>query len=274
MVLPCGHTYVCSQCTKRLNRCMECREPLFLTGIVQPKASATPAVSSHYNNRGRYSPQPQTPEMSRPGQAEKVMLPIPKNLVLMSMMEAAQRQVRVDQGREAAREDSDDQSTKSSTRNEAEDEDEEYDLDKIISGLATLSGPCGTYAVKADNELCVVALDPRRRNTQVEEDSNHETVNVEPPYPLLAGQTIQVVCFDEGVAKLARGAGYILASHSQLVKGKLQTARLDARGSLMLCNSKLSFLYLQQSLGPEKRPAVSKACSRRFQAGARISNRH
>ena len=114
----------------------------------------------------------------------------------MSMMEAAQRQVRIDRGKDTARDDSDDQSTQSCNLNDAEDEDEEYDLDKIISGLATLSGPCGTYAVKADNELCVVALDPRRKSSQADEQSNQETVNVDPPYPLLAGQTVQVVCFD------------------------------------------------------------------------------
>lgn len=30
VILPCGHTYVCAQCAKRLDKCMECRKPLFI----------------------------------------------------------------------------------------------------------------------------------------------------------------------------------------------------------------------------------------------------
>jgi hypothetical protein len=35
------------------------------------------------------------------------------------------------------------------------------------------------------------------------------------------GQNLQVVDFVDGVAKLARGAGYVIASSEQLVKGML-----------------------------------------------------
>ncbi|GKY99936.1 hypothetical protein MPSEU_000947200 [Mayamaea pseudoterrestris] len=208
MVLPCGHTYVCGQCTKRLNRCMECREPLFLTGMVHQK----PTVPSLYNNRGRYSPQPQ--DYARPVPSEKIMLPIPKNLVLMSMMEAAQRQGKVINRIAVA-----EQSTTSNDLNGDEDE-EEYNLDRIISGLATIAGPCGTYAVKADDELWVVPRDPRRQSTNDTEDEEHgqEAMNADIPLPLHAGQTIQVSSFEDGVAKLARDAGFVVARVGQLVK--------------------------------------------------------
>jgi hypothetical protein len=150
------------------------------------------------------------------------MLPIPKNLVLMSMMEAALRQVSVVVRDRAmnSQKDFDEESTISSNLLDEEDEDEEYNLDKIISGLATLSGPCGTYAVKADNELCVVPLDPRRKTSKsTDEEKKHDEINVELPFALHAGQTLQVVNFEDGVAKLARGAGYVVASFRQLVKG-------------------------------------------------------
>ena len=34
VVLPCGHTYVCHLCANRLDKCMECRTPLY--ELVQP----------------------------------------------------------------------------------------------------------------------------------------------------------------------------------------------------------------------------------------------
>lgn len=133
----------------------------------------------------------------------------------MSMMEAAQRQTRIDQA-QTSRMDSDDQPD--SAIDNDDDDDEEYNLDKIISGLATLSGPCGTYAVKEEDELCVIATDPRMNLKTDEEKKLDETNNIL-PCPLRQGQTVQVVSFDDGVAKLARGAGFIVASYSQLVKG-------------------------------------------------------
>lgn len=95
-----------------------------------------------------------------------------------------------------------------------EEDEEEYDLDRIISGMATLSGPCGTYAVKDREGLAVLSMDPR--NTQDDEEKKDEQRE---PFSLEFGQTVQVVDFEDGVAKLARAQGYILATSSQLVKG-------------------------------------------------------
>jgi hypothetical protein len=217
MVLPCGHTYVCGKCTKRLNRCMECREPLFVTGVLLQKTSGNPvSTAPGTQNRGGYSPQPQTPDIHRnlTTAAEKIMLPIPKNLLLMSLMEAAQRQTRVDH---AFSKESDEQSTGSSVL----DDDEEYNLDKIISGISTLSGPCGTYAVKGDIELAVVPVDPTTQSN--DDEKNVDELNVDSTLLLHSGQTVQVVNFQHGVAKLARGTGYIVATSNELVKGKNET---------------------------------------------------
>ena len=119
---------------------------------------------------------------------------------------------------------------------EAEDEydDEEFNLDRIISGMATLSGPCGTYSVAVEEGVLVQPNDPRSPDdkgssigsTVYDDDEDHDGENDHPsgpqheePFTLHKGQTVQVVAFEDGVAKLARGAGYILASSTQLVKG-------------------------------------------------------
>jgi hypothetical protein len=121
----------------------------------------------------------------------KIPLSIPKNVVLISLMEAAQRQVLeskqqtrkggVDDKRDEDRrqkgigsnpngedddepdgdDDDDDSSAGSASDDDEEDDDEEFNLDRIISGMATLSGPCGTYAVTVDGQVVVQPNDPR-----------------------------------------------------------------------------------------------------------------
>jgi hypothetical protein len=238
VVLPCGHTYVCAPCSKRLKRCMECREPLFLPVQQQNRnqnaqqgnwAGSAPPM---YNRGGRYSPQQQAPltpkEVSAP--PVPIALPIPKNVVLLAMMEAAQRQSQMQES-EA------DESENSSLGHAVDDDDEEqFDLNRIISGMATLSGPCGTYAVRERHGLAVVSSDPRRKQHVDEEkksaDVERELFQTSPlrnhkePFSLEYGQTVQIVDFEDGVAKLARGHGFIVAnSSSQLVKGTLRSLR-------------------------------------------------
>jgi hypothetical protein len=173
---------------------------------------------------GRYSPQQQqqqqplnnnntNTQQHHQQQPHLIALPIPKNVVLLDMMQAADRQ-----SKEAAQHASNNM-----------DDDDAYNLDAIISGMSTFTGPCGTYAVKQD--LCVVATDPRTKQTNADDDvqqqprveqqadeSSSESP-VAPSVSLRVGQTVQVVSLEDGVAKLARGAGYIVATSSQLVKG-------------------------------------------------------
>lgn len=112
VVLPCGHTYVCVVCAKRLKKCMECREPLFWNPP-QPKQpqhqppsylGRSPGHPRSYTGRvGRYSPgtntlsAPQTPPhpSTVPEKKEEVPLPCPKNVVLLEMIEAKERQQRL-----------------------------------------------------------------------------------------------------------------------------------------------------------------------------------
>jgi len=130
-------------------------------------------------------------------------------------MEAAERQL-LDLRRAAEQDDL-----------EVELEDGEFNLDRIISGMVAFSGPCGTYSVAADDGVLVQPNDPRSDEKKCcepgDEDRSHVSLQpdlpLEEPFTLQRGQTVQVVAFEDGVAKLARGAGYILASSSQLVKG-------------------------------------------------------
>jgi hypothetical protein len=137
------------------------------------------------------------------------------------MMEAAQRQSQICES-EWNREESESGHTV-----DDDDDEEAFDLNRIISGMATLSGPCGTYAVREREGVAVVSSDPRKKN-HVEEATAEDRAPPSParrerePFLLEYGQTVQIVDFEDGVAKLARSNGYIVATSSQLVKGTLQ----------------------------------------------------
>jgi hypothetical protein len=234
MVLPCSHTYVCNQCCKRLKRCMECREPLFL-----PKPTTKPNNNNPHRGTGRYSPSPPAAPQSPP---TPIALPIPKNLVLIALMEAAERQSKVEREAKHRRADNSD---------DDEEEEDEYDLDRIISGMSTLSGPCGTYAVKEEGGLPVVRSNPRRESEdeiekkdsnadEKKESEDDEQEEKGEPQLLSKGQTVQVVSFYEGVAKLARGHGFVVANSSQLVKGQYSSTFYSMKHRKI---SKLFFLF-------------------------------
>lgn len=235
-------------------------------------------VYSRYSPR--YSPTPHSPNHAPTvASTEPIPLPVPKNLVLMSLMEATERT-----GAAMNR-----------------DEDKEYesgdDDEQVLEGLDLLSSGYGTYVVRSPDGLLVyprdadpyallqqpclpvselelrshfgrsspleisysVSSDDEEEDEEEEDakkDSDSVTCqtdtlgNVESafrkvapkgaevtPTPLLRlepgaevtstpllrlepGQTIQVVSFIDGVAMLSRRRGYVLASSTQLVKGK------------------------------------------------------
>ena len=131
VILPCGHTYVCAPCSKRLDKCMECRTPLFVKpedgggadGGSAPHragtaAAAAASVSETESMPSWYRPLPgrahsrdatyQLKNPSPPGHgvqreraqpakpAERIPLPMPKNLVMLSLMEAAEEKKRLE----------------------------------------------------------------------------------------------------------------------------------------------------------------------------------
>lgn len=209
VVLPCGHTYVCKVCAKKIKRCMECREPLFWTPpstVQQPKSGPPSHIHRSPVPSGRtYAAArnarlgigaPQTPPHPNLNQSssnngsqkeEPLALPLPKNVVLMEMIEAKERQERVMREEEAKRRrrreakqhgnrqtdvDSsflaDEMATKATL-----EQDDSYSsssdsaltstLDPALSGMSAFSGTCGTYAVREPTGLVVLPQDPNRR---------------------------------------------------------------------------------------------------------------
>lgn len=109
VVLPCGHTYLCEVCAKKIKICHQCREPLYWKPPIAQNSALnnhnhnshshrSPATSrySRYNHN-RYSPStpPHPSAGAKPEKREEVQLPCPKNVVLMEMIEAKQRQERL-----------------------------------------------------------------------------------------------------------------------------------------------------------------------------------
>jgi hypothetical protein len=113
VVLPCGHTYVCNACANRLDKCMECRMPLYTTVRAGAAAGGSSTSSSSNNNNrgggaggrsswanarsgrgggaGGMSSPTETGGMPSPHQQPiKKRLPLPKNVVLLSLIEATE----------------------------------------------------------------------------------------------------------------------------------------------------------------------------------------
>jgi len=262
VVLPCGHTYVCHVCAERLDKCMECRTLLTwsvpIPNAARPKSptsSTTTATRSGWSS-GRISGRitPQTQARPPPLAMEKKRLPLPKNVVLLSLIEAtelasemANTTTRIDSLLEDDYEDE-----------VAAIEDEE---EKIKVGTSLTIGACGTYVVAEKEGLEVY---PSRPNVSQEIDTIYEekdmpteddvnalvrffhmdhklevrsseghlkTVSSEESNALMElryGDRVQVVSFDDdGWAKLARGYGYVRANPRQLVKGESTTKRFS-----------------------------------------------
>jgi Zinc finger, C3HC4 type (RING finger) len=165
VVLPCGHTYVCNCCANRLDRCMECRTPLYEL-VPHPKSqgsSATVNAASwssarpvHARGRSTDAPPPQPPMKRR--------LALPKNVVLLSLIEATElasadaRQKYTESPRKSS--DSTEEATiitgpsipeLQSKGSIVDLDDEEEEKIKISTSLAV--GVAGTYAVAAKEGL-------------------------------------------------------------------------------------------------------------------------
>lgn len=229
VVLPCGHTYLCEICAKRLKKCMECREPLFW---IPPSKALPPGLNMNnarspntlrYTGgaRHRYSPGPQTPPHPAYGgggggvhKEEPIPLPLPKNTVLLEMIESAERQARLIEEQKQKH-------NKTRTETETSEEDDAI-LQPTLAGRTALAGACGTYAVKEPLGLAVLPFDPNLRHDGRKELAGEEkkTEEAREPFTIEDGQTVQVVAEEDGVYQLARGVGFIVASVNQLVKGK------------------------------------------------------
>lgn len=226
---------------------MECRTPLY--SITNQSSNSSPTgstVGSRGANRtsswaltGSNSPKPPQPVI-------KKRLPLPKNVVLLSLIEAtalASEEVQQPPKTEL---------TDSSTRDLPEeggessgieavrtigsmiDADEEEE-EKIKLGTTLAVGEAGTYAVAVKEGLEIFPTLPK----SVDMDMSATLVDDEIEgikfsfagksmlddsvssncMKLSHGDRVQVVCIRDGWAKLARGYGYVSAKNSQLVKG-------------------------------------------------------
>mmetsp|Transcript_10868 Transcript_10868/g.16768 ORF Transcript_10868/g.16768 Transcript_10868/m.16768 type:complete len:521 (-) Transcript_10868:129-1691(-) len=242
VVLPCGHTYLCHQCAQRLDKCTECRAPL-TEEIPQPSQVSSscrkhPRTSQPVNFRMSqmyggsssrslssvtrdFNRQATTSQVDSPQpQIVKKRLPLPKNLVLLSLMEA--------------------QSSTIPSTSESEDQPvNSKGLPVEPSKKENKVNSCGSYTVKAPEGLQVFRIKPADATSNYgNEDMDADSLvssffvdycqlleaeegdkNFLPPDLLQYGDTVQVSWIDkDGWAKLARGYGYVQACNGDLVK--------------------------------------------------------
>ena len=247
VVLPCGHTYVCNECAKRLDKCMECRTPLFelipqshecsvARGPEQLPGWSTRSLGRSNNQRavgGRAGPHKKPP----PPIKRRIILP--KNVVLLSLIEATELATENVQGQEHEPSLQDSPMINPSVLDLEVDEEE-----KIKTGTSLAISDCGTYAVAAKDGLQIFPNRPESLVQHSEEDvdtlvrfynkensaglslgRDKETGEgglprkVDPPGKLSWGDRVQIVSTQKGWAKMARGYGYVRAGAQQLVKG-------------------------------------------------------
>lgn len=199
---------------------------------------------------------------------EKKRLPLPKNVVLLSLMEATELASEMEHTRTRI------DSLLEQDIEVEEDFDDEEEKIKVSTSLTI--GACGTYIVSEKEGLEIYPSRPpiappelEYTNSQDKDMPGEEDVNslvrffyldhklevriTESEGNLKAvsseesalvdlhyGDRVQIVSFDDGWAKLARGYGYIRANPRQLVKGETLNSSLWIFAQL-LHFSRLSF---------------------------------
>lgn len=193
VVLPCGHTFICAPCSKRLKRCTECRTDLFFT---PPEAAQSPPPpppeelltwSSDLRRGARGGPPSPSPPPPRRPPPRRARLPTPRNVLLCSLLETAEREVRARRGprRRASSECVSESSTEvavsglvvaadadpaSSPRPSSDDEDDDSDFsdddDRVLTGVGAMTSTCGTYAVADERGVLVLPRKPDDRGSR------------------------------------------------------------------------------------------------------------
>lgn len=251
VVLPCGHTYICNECAGRLDKCMECRTPLVELIPRKGPAGGATTTGGRGTVRGSSISSAAGRSPGAPPPVTKKRLPLPKNVVLMSLIEATEVAAQNVQGQEIEPSLHESPMINPSVL-DIEDEEEE----KIKASTTLAISDCGTYAVSAKDGLEIFPSRPESllspsNNEQSEEDvdtlvrffhmehkleledsrhvnrsladdkkvDDHEPRKDAPPGRLVWGDRVQIVSTQNGWAKLARGYGFVRAGHQQLVKG-------------------------------------------------------
>lgn len=253
VVLPCGHTYVCASCGEKLDKCMECRESLYMTFssdtaetvLLPPHLTKGPRGSWGASRSGSslasaYCSPPKRPAVQK---SLKKRLPLPKNVVLLSLIEATHMisseahpapdgHVETTLAPEVT-------APMVVNQPQLEDGNKPAILATKVSG-----GKAGTYAVCCPDGLRIFPTLPdglvrpsisspgsggdddvdtlvhffqsdKMRDLQ----NKNPVLEGEPELATLAyGDRIQVVAVDRGWAKLSRGYGFVPAGKNQIVK--------------------------------------------------------
>lgn len=196
---------------------MECRTSLFIkppapqiNGVSTPSsvggwaqpAPSTPISprnrSTYSTHRERYNPHHhQSTPIKKPVPVELIPLPIPKNHVMIALMEAAEQRQRaiIDEN------------------SDSDSDVEDYEDDNtVLTGIEALSSVCGTYVVRDNKGLAVFERNPH--DLTLKKVPSYFT----PPPMIHYGQRVQVVGMENDVYKLARNEGYLVADGTQLVK--------------------------------------------------------
>lgn len=248
VVLPCGHTYVCHICAKKLDKCMECRTPLYTLEKKPPDGRTSPLnVYVPYSSRRVRN----SPETVKPTPPVKKRLPLPKNVVLLSLIQAtelategAQKKFRVSPKGESSSVRSGVASPSFESIDSKETKEEEDEEERIKMSTSLALGKSGTYAVAVHEGLEIFPsrqqyVDDDASTTHTEDvesmvrhfhldQSTDEEVKELARLPscivkenarLQYGDRVQIVSIDGGWAKLARGYGFVKAD-KRLVKGK------------------------------------------------------
>jgi len=148
VVLPCGHTYVCAECAKRLDRCMECRKSVFAPSQPVPGQDRGPvAPSTTMRSSGRVLRTQNQGRNYRQPKVAKTRLPLPKNVVLLSLMNSTEMTIQ-----EA------DENCSYLQTDSCEEKNEENKI-KMSTEIAT--GACGTYVVASKMGLEIVTTKPQ-----------------------------------------------------------------------------------------------------------------
>mmetsp|Transcript_5967 Transcript_5967/g.8438 ORF Transcript_5967/g.8438 Transcript_5967/m.8438 type:complete len:621 (-) Transcript_5967:155-2017(-) len=251
VVLPCGHTYVCQCCAERLDKCMECRTPLYEAKpqIYQPPRTVdwnqrhAIGPRSHYRSSGgaQYGG---NPTKVKPPAIVKKRLPLPKNVVLLSLMEATELatahatnsgEVDISPPKENIKPSSstgvplvDAYAIFDVEPMDTLDDEDAKEEQKIQAATSLITSACGTYVVRSNEGLTIF---PSRPEKIIEGEENVEFGDVDTlmkkksateslsPVELSNGDRVQIVSIDDdGWAKLPRGYGFVQTKGNGLLK--------------------------------------------------------